>query len=104
MDELVLPYLCHVQAEFSDSFVDVGIILRFNLCWIRNFTNALHSENCNEDLMGEGSWHVLHVVVAEREDEQLVEQWVLDVVVNFRIHTAACEFNLHECPALGKPG
>ena len=104
MNELVLPYLRHIKTELSDSFIDVRVVLRLNLCRVWNFTNTLYSENCDKYLMSEGPWHVLHVIVTKRKDEQFVKQWVLNVVVNFRIHTTACEFYLHERSAFGKPG
>lgn len=69
MDELVLSDLGYVKAELRYALVDIGIILRWDLGKVRNVTTAFHSENCNKDLVGKGSRHVLHVVIAEREDE-----------------------------------
>ena len=104
MDKLVLPYLGYVQAEFADTLVNVGIVLRRDLSRIRDFTAAFDSKHCNKDLMSKGSRHVYHIIVAKREDEQLIEEWILDVFIDLRVHTAPSELYLYECSAFCKPG
>ena len=104
MDKLVLPYLSYVQTKFCDSLVNVRVVLRRNFGRIRDFTTTFHSKNCNKDLVCERSWHIHHVVVAEGEDEQLVEERILNVLIDLGIHTAPSELHLHESPTLCKPG
>ena len=96
MDELVLPYLGYVQTEFSDALVNVRIILRGDLCRVGNFTTAFYGKNCNKDLVSKGSRHVYHVIVAKREDEQLIEEWVFDVLIDLGVHAAASKLYLYE--------
>ena len=83
MHELVLPYLSYVQAKFSNSFVNVRITFRRDFVWIRDFTTALDCEHCNKDLVREGAWHVHHVLIAEREDEEFIEERIFDIFICF---------------------
>ena len=95
MHELVLSDFVYVKAELSNALIDIGVVLGRNFGCIRNFTTTFHSENCNKDLVGERSRHVLHVSIAKREDEQLFEAWILDILVGFRVHAAASELHLY---------
>ena len=95
MHELVLPYLSYVQTKFSDPFINVRISFGRNFIWVWNFTTALYCEHCDKDLVREGAWHVHHVLIAEREDEEFVKERVFDIFIGFGIHATTCKFNLN---------